>query len=625
MRVEISLAMISLTVTQMVKAIPSKPGVYLYKDDAGHLLYVGKAKNLKNRVSSYFHERAMHSPRIQALVEQIAHIDYVVTSSEVEALILEANLIKSQRPKYNILMRDDKKYPWLVLTDEPFPRLIVSREPVKTGKAKRFGPYASPGALYQTLQLIKKVFPLRQRKTPLFKDRPCMNYHIGSCLGPCQSRITPEDYQRIVHQLELFLKGQADDLLALLQREMEEASENLDFEKAAQLRDRFLAAQTMLQRQSVMYADEAIHQDIVGIACSEQTAYIALLKVRRGRLIQTLFFDMALENGEVPPEEAYASFLLQYYTGDTIDRSDLPAEILLHYPIADQELLAQSVAAQKRGKVALTIPHRNRAKREILEMAVKNAEESRERARIDQETRLRSDPAQALILLQECLDLPAVPRRIECYDISHIGGTNTVASMVVFTDGVPDRKEYRRFRIRTVAEGKPDDFQSMLEVLTRRFSKRDEKNWPDPDLIIVDGGKGQLSSALKALHALGIWEQPIISLAKKFEEVYLPHQSRPVLIERESMALLLLQKIRDEAHRFAVTYHRHLRQREQTRSFLDEVPGIGRVRKQHLLQHFDSADAIRKASLEEIAEATGTRGKTAEVLYRKLQESLSLS
>lgn len=613
--------MVSANILQELKTLPPKPGVYQFKNAAGELLYVGKAKSLRSRVSSYFHERADHSPRIQMLVEQVVHVDTIVTQSDIEALILEANLIKTYRPKYNILMKDDKKYPWLMLREEPFPRLEITREPGKRSKAKYFGPYATPGALYQTLQLIKKIFPLRQRKKPLFKDRPCMNYHIGSCLGPCQSLISREEYQAMVRQVELFLKGNADDLLAMLQRDMDAASANLEFEKAADLRNRYQAVQTMMIRQRVMYDDATIEQDVVGMAVSAATAYFAMLKVRGGKLIQTLYYEMSL-SGQIPPAEIYESFLFQYYESKT-DRSELPNEVILQYPLEDADFLAEWLTTHKGKKVPLTVPQRRSPRLDILEMAVKNAEESGERSRLEHENRLKSDPAQALLLLQEHLKLSEVPRRIECYDISHVSGTNTVASMVVFTDGLPDKKEYRRFKIQTVAEGKPDDFQSMLEVMTRRFSRREEKGWPDPDLVIIDGGKGQLSSAVRALEQLGITDQPIISLAKKFEEVYFPGQSRPLVLDRDSLALYLLQQIRDEAHRFAITYHRSLRQKAQTQSLLDEVPGIGKTRKKQLLQHFDSIEAIRQASIQAIAAATQTRGKTAEALYEALQQHLS--
>lgn len=610
--------MVATHILQELKALPAKPGVYQFKDATGALLYVGKAKSLKHRVSSYFHERANHSPRIQVLVEQVAHIDYIVTHTDIEALILEANLIKTHRPKYNILMRDDKKYPWLVLTDEPFPRLEITREPTKKGKAKCFGPYATPGALYQTLQLIKRIFPLRQRKNPLFKDRPCMNYHIGSCLGPCQALVTPEEYQKIVNQVELFLRGQADDLLAMVQQEMEAASTAMDFEKAAQLRDRYQAIQTTLQRQRVMVDDVTIHEDVVGMAMSETMAHIALLKVRHGKLIQTLFFELPVAP-DTPPEEAYQAFLFQYYETPG-NAEDLPSELILQYAIEDEAFLAEWLRSHKGKKVGITMPQRAGFKKDFLDLAIKNAIESQERSRLDLETRFRHDPAQALMLLQEKLNLPQAPRRMECYDISHVSGTNTVASMAVFTDGRPDKKEYRRFKIQTVQEGKPDDFQSMAEVMTRRFTKREEKGWPDPDLIIIDGGKGQLGAAVKALQALGVTQQPIVSLAKKFEEIYVPGQPRPVVLERDSMALYLLQKIRDEAHRFAVTYHRHLRGKAQRKSFLDDVPGIGPQRKKRLLEHFDSLEAIRSASLEDIAKATHTQGRTAEAIYQTLQQ-----
>jgi len=601
----------SIAVQEILKSLPQKSGVYQFRDTSGTLLYVGKAKNLKNRVSSYFQKSSALSARIQSLVSQVADISVLVTHSEIEALVLESNLIKTNRPKYNILMRDDKKYPWLVLTNEPFPRLIVTREPGRKGRS--FGPYATPGAMYETLHLIKKLFPLRQRKKPLFKDRPCMNYHIGSCLGPCQALVTEEDYQKLVDQVVLLLKGQADELLNILKHEMKKASTAMDFETAAALRDRIVAIHTITERQRVMVDDPTVEQDVIGVSWHLNAGYFTVLKVRHGKLIHTEFYTVTLEQG-VTPQEAYQEFLFRYYQNRT-DKTDLPVDIIVQYPLEDEAFLTAWLKEHKNRKAALYFPQRGQ-KKDILDMAQQNADALRDRSIHEQQSRLRHDPTQALLTLQERLKLPTFPRRIECYDISHVSGTNTVASMVVFTDGLPDKSEYRRFKIKTTEEGTPDDFKSMHEVITRRFSK----DWPDPDLVIIDGGKGQLSSACQALMQLEISDQPIISLAKKFEEVFLPGQSKPVLLERDSMALYLLQQIRDEAHRFAITYHRSLRGKMQTQSFLDDIKGIGEVRKKRLLSHFKSLETLMRASLEEISEVTQTKGRTAQKLYDQLHQ-----
>lgn len=604
-------------VLAQLNAMPHQPGIYQYRDQAGNLLYVGKAKDLKNRVSNYFQNNAQHSPRIAAMVSQIANIQIVVTQSEIEALVLEANLIKTHRPKYNIVMRDDKKYPWLVLTNEPFPRLVYSRGPSQKNRERSFGPYPSAGALYQTMQVLKKIFPLRQRRKPLFTNRPCMNYFIGTCLGPCQKLISPEAYQGIVDQLILFLRGQADDLLASVSQEMQAASEALDFERAAKLRDRYAAIETIIQQQRVMSQDESLSQDVLGLAFGDLTAYGVALKIRKGRLIQTQYFEIPLQ-ADISESEAYRSFVLQYYENITTP-SNLPEEVVLQMHIDDETTVTQWLSEKRKKSVKVFIPKRKGQRQDILDFALKNAQEARERGKIEAASKLRHDPAQALFTLQEKLKLPEVPRRIECYDISHIQGTNTVASMVVFTDGLSDKAEYRRFKIQSTQEGTPNDFQSMAEVMARRFTNRDAKGWPDPDLIIIDGGKGQLSAAKEALEKLGITDQSIVSLAKKFEEVFLPEQSRPILLERDSMAMFLVQQIRDEAHRFAITFHRKLRGKAQTKGPLDELKGLGETRKQRLLVHFGSTKAMKAASLEDIARVTQTQGKTAEKIYTALQ------
>lgn len=600
--------------------LPDLPGVYrMYAHPTstgsgdGQLLYVGKAKNLKNRVRTYFQNPAGLAPKVQALMQQVARFDYIVTDSEVEALILEYNLIKQHRPKYNILLRDDKKFPWIGLSNEPFPRLFITRDP--SGKGRFFGPYVSSGNMHKTLHVIRKHFPLRQRRKPLFKNRPCMNYSIGTCSGPCQNLVTEAEYAETVKQVVMFLKGKADDLLERLEGEMDRASETLNFELAAKLRDRYQAVQEVMAQQKMFYSDAKVSQDIVAMAHDMRRCAIVVLNIRRGKLIGSRPHEIPLTH-QATAEEAYATFLAQYYQDEEAD--DLPDEIILQHAAEDEAVLQDLLSGKKGRKIALTLPRKG-IKKDLLELAVKNARETLDQAQNLENKQYRNDPVKALMDLQDALGLPELPVRMECYDISHFQGSQTVASMVVFINGVPDRKSYRRFKINT-AEGAPDDFKSMHEVITRRFIRmaNQEEGWQAPNLVIIDGGKGQLSSAVAALETLGCGNQPIISLAKKFEEVYLPGQSRPILLPRDSSALFVLQQIRDEAHRFAVTYHRTLRDKAAKGSVLDSITGIGEKRKQALLKHFGSVSKIREASVEEISSVPGFNRSAAQSLYNTL-------
>lgn len=596
--------------------LPDQPGVYRMFGSDGTLLYVGKAKNLKNRVKSYFQNPAGLAPKVAVLMQQVARFDYILTDTEIEALILEYNLIKQHRPKYNILLRDDKKFPWIGLSAEPYPRLFVSRDP--SGRGKFFGPYVHSSSMYKTLQVIRKHFPLRQRRKPLFKNRPCMNYSIGTCSGPCQELVTTQEYAEVVKQVELFLKGKTDDLMERLELEMQRASEALNFELAAKLRDRYLAVQEVVAQQKIYYPDTKVSQDIVAMASNTRRCAIVVLNIRRGKLIGSRPHDIALSH-QSSPEEAYNAFLTQYYQDE--EAEDLPDEIILHASIEDEGLF-QAWLSEKRGKkVTITQPQKG-LKRELIELAIKNASETLEQAQGQEEKSHRNDPARALLELQTALGLPEYPARMECYDISHFQGSQTVASMVVFTHGVPDRQAYRRFKIQ-IAEGEPNDFASMHEVITRRFRRavEQEEGWEAPDLVIIDGGKGQLSSALEALGTLGVHDQPMISLAKKFEEIYLPGKSRPILLPRTSGALFVLQQIRDEAHRFAITYHRNLRGKRATHSVLDDVKGIGPKRKEALMKHFGSVAKLKAASLEDIAQLPGFNPSVAQTIYTALKDS----
>ncbi len=599
--------------------LPDQPGVYrMYSSPTstasdGVLLYVGKAKNLKNRVRSYFQNPAGLAPKVAALMQQVARFDYIVTDSEIEALILEYNLIKQHRPKYNILLRDDKKFPWIGLSAEPYPRLFITRDP--SGRGKFFGPYAHSGSMYKTLQVIRKHFPLRQRRKPLFKTRPCMNYHIGACSGPCQQLVTPAEYGEVVKQVELFLKGKADDLLERLELDMHRASEAMHFELAAKLRDRYTAVQDVVTQQKMYYPDTSVNQDIVAVACDARRCAIVVLNIRRGKLIGSRPHEIMLTH-QTTPEEAYSAFLSQYYQDEDVD--DLPDEIILQHTVEDEEIFRDWLNRKRGKKVALTRPQKG-IKKDLLDLGIKNATETLEQAHSQEAKSHRNDPTRALMDLQTALNLPEFPVRMECYDISHFQGAQTVASMVVFTNGVSDNKEYRRFKIQ-VAEGEPNDFASMEEVMTRRFTRalQGEPGWESPDLVIIDGGKGQLSSAVEALARLKITDQPIISLAKKFEEIYLPGESRPILLPRDSGALFILQQIRDEAHRFAITYHRTLRGKKATESVLEHIPGIGEKRKEKLMRHFGSIGKIKSATQEELAALPGFNASVAQQIYQAL-------
>jgi excinuclease ABC subunit C len=598
-----------------LERLPDQPGVYRMFGSDGTLLYVGKAKNLKNRVKSYFQNPAGLAPKVAVLMQQVARFDYILTDTEIEALILEYNLIKQHRPKYNILLRDDKKFPWIGLSAEPYPRLFITRDP--TGRGKFFGPYVHSSSMYKTLQVIRKHFPLRQRRKPLFKTRPCMNYSIGTCSGPCQGLVTTEEYAEVVKQVELFLKGKADDLIERLASEMQRASEALNFELAVKLRDRYLAVQEVVAQQKIYYPDTKVSQDIVAMASNARRCAIVVLNIRRGKLIGSRPHDIVLTH-QSSPEEAYHAFLTQYYQDE--DKEDLPDEIILQAPIEDERLFQEWLSAKRGKKISLTQPQKG-LKRELIELAIKNATEALEQAQGQEEKSHRNDPARALLELQTALALPEFPARMECYDISHFQGAQTVASMVVFTNGVPDRKAYRRFKIQ-IAEGEPNDFASMHEVITRRFRRalEEQEGWEAPNLVIIDGGKGQLSSAVEALGTLGIHDQPIISLAKKFEEIYFPGESRPVLLPRTSGALFVLQQIRDEAHRFAITYHRGLRGKQATQSVLDSIKGIGPKRKETLMKHFGNTNKLKSATVEEIAGLPGFNQSVAEMIHNALRD-----
>ena len=539
---------------ETLKLVPTLPGCYIYYDKKGEIIYVGKAKNLKRRVSSYFHKKH-DRVKVAVLVSKIEKMEYIITDSEVEALILEAHLIKKHKPKYNILLKDDKKYPYFLITEEDYPRITVVRKKNKAqDKGKFYGPYTNSKAMYATLDFLKKIFPLKQCKTPKFSNRPCLYYHIGKCLAPCQGKVTPDEYQKLVAQVELFLSGKQNELIKRIKEQMEEYSKTEQFEKAAKMRDSYLDLQKTLEHQKVVYENNRLNEDIIATMYEEGIFAITILLIREGRLIDKKDFTYFVENED--KIEFFKTFFQEYYSNLMLEFPDRIVSPDLED--AGEKQLYQDwleVIAHKKIKIGY-----GRAKqgKELSSLAQKNVQNLFETARIKKMASIRDDFNEVGAYLQEKLKLNNFPHRMECYDISHIQGTNTVASMVVFYNGLSKKSDYRKFKVKST-EGKPDDFLSMKEVLTRRLSRLGEKKWEKPDLIIIDGGKGQLSSVMQVVEDMGITGIDFVSLAKREEEVFLPHQSRPIRIPIDSNAMFLIQRIRDEAHRFAITYHRDLR------------------------------------------------------------------
>lgn len=539
---------------QTLKLLPSLPGCYIYYNNQGEVIYVGKAKILKRRVMSYFN-RKHESVKVNVLVSQIERLEYIITNTEVEALILESHLIKKYKPKYNILLKDDKKYPYFLITDEDFPRItIVRKKNMNPEKGKYYGPYTDIRAMHATLDFLKKIFPLKQCKTPKFKDRPCLYYHIGRCMAPCQNKVTPEEYKGIVKQAELFLSGKQSELMKQIKEQMQKYSDSLQFEKAAKLRDSYNDLAKTLEKQKVVYENTKLNEDIISLMSDDGIFAIVILMIREGRLIDKKDFTYEVE--EEDRTEFFATFFKEYYTTLKLEYPDRIVSNELE-AIGEKALYEEwlEILAQKKVKISYG---KSAQGKELQMLADKNAKVVLDNAKISKMSKIRDDFNEIGSYLAEKLQLKNFPHRMECYDISHIQGTNTVASMVTFINGLPKKSEYRKFKVK-ITEGKPDDFLSMKEVLTRRLSHLGEDKWAKPDLMIIDGGKGQLSSVMEIIEELGISGIDVVSLAKKHEEVFLPKQSEPVILPRNSSALFLFQRIRDEAHRFAITYHRKLR------------------------------------------------------------------
>lgn len=550
-------------IKQQIKLMPKLPGCYQYFDKNGEIIYIGKAKNLYNRVNSYFVGKK-DSPKLQVMVPQIVRVECIVVNSEIEALILESELIKKYKPKYNILLKDDKKFPYFLITDEEYPRITVVRKANKNmQKGRYFGPYTDSRAMYCTLETLGKIFPLKKCKTPKFNSRPCLYYDIGQCCAPCQKLISSEDYKKILKDVELFLSGRQSELLKIIEKEMKKASDNLEFEKAARYRDSYNDIKKTMEKQKVVSENTRLNQDFVGIVKSDSLYCASILQVRQGRLInkKDFTFSHLANSGENDLPEIARAVLREYYA--IITDNEIPSKITLA-ALPDDAAVYEKWLSLRLGKNVALNEAKSLRDKEMLTMAQNTAAFNLEQAKLKELTLIQNEYNEIGTYLMEKLALKKFPHTIECYDISHIQGTNTVASGVYFENGMPKKSKYRKYKLRTLQKGEVDDFKSMREILRRRF-KRIKKGEIEPaDLIIIDGGKGQLSSVIDVMKEMEL-DLNIVSLAKREEEVFLPNQTKPVVFPLNSPALHLFQRIRDEAHRFAIAYHRQLRSKNMTK------------------------------------------------------------
>ncbi|MEB3317576.1 MAG: excinuclease ABC subunit UvrC [Cyanobacteriota bacterium] len=607
---------------QRLREIPSEPGCYLMRDGEDRILYIGKAKVLRQRVRSYFQSSQNHSPRISLMVRQVCDIEVIVTDSDAEALALESNLIKQNQPHFNVLLKDDKKYPYLCITwSEAYPRIFITRRRRLRSPLDRFyGPYVDVGLLRRTLALVKRVFPLRQRPQPLYRDRTCLNHAIGRCPGVCQQRISSDDYHHTLQKVAMVFQGRNEELLGLLRAQMERYAERLDFEAAARVRDQLQGLETLTADQKMSVADASISRDVVALAADERVAAVQLFQMRAGKLVGRLGY-MAEVRG-TDHGWILQRVIEEHYS--QVEPVEIPPDLLLQHPLPQQDLIQEWLSERRGRKVRLTVPQRQQ-KAELIDLVVRNASYELQRAQ-------RQSEAHQLALedLAQLLELPLPPRRIEGFDISHLQGSDAVASQVVFVDGLPAKQHYRRYRIQSssIRAGHSDDFMAMAEIMRRRFRRwaqakaagtdlirlRREggsvlqgdglNDWPD--LVMIDGGKGQLSAVMEALREMNLQEELVVcSLAKAREEVFVPGASQPLASEADQLGVALLRRLRDEAHRFALTYHRQQRGERQRRSRLSDIPGLGPKRVKELLAHFHSVDAIQLASPEQIALAPG--------------------
>ncbi|MBR8837934.1 MAG: excinuclease ABC subunit UvrC [Stigonema ocellatum SAG 48.90 = DSM 106950] len=617
--------------------IPPESGVYLMRDGSDRIIYIGKSRSLRSRVRSYFRESQRLSDRIATMVKQVTEIEFIVTDTEAEALALEANLIKQHQPYFNVLLKDDKKYPYVCITwSEHYPRIFITRKrQLGKQKDKFYGPYTDPHLLREILQLCKRIFPLRQRPQPLFKDRPCLNYDLGRCPGVCQQLISPEEYRKTVQSCAMVFQGRTQELIDVLTEQMDKAATALNFESAARIRDQITGLKSLSANQKVSLPDDTVSRDAIALAADEQHACIQLFQIRAGQLVGRLAFvaevsgrlptphsPLPTPHSPLPTPQLEPGAILQrvleehYQTADSVE---IPTEILVQHELPEGDLLADVLTERKGKKVTILAPQRQ-TKAELIEMVERNAEYELQRMQ-----KLGDRNQQATQDLAAFLDLPDLPHRIEGYDISHIQGANAVASQVVFIDGLPAKQYYRHYKIKnpTVTAGHSDDFASLAEVIERRFRKyatdpqlprEGDPDWPD--LIMIDGGKGQLSSVVAVLQQMNLLEDlRVVSLAKQREEIFLPGESIPLETDAEQPGVQLLRRLRDEAHRFAVSFHRQQRSDKLRRSRLDEIPGLGHHRQKLLLGHFRSVDYIRQATPVQLAEVAGIGPRLAQEIY----------
>jgi excinuclease ABC subunit C len=616
---------------ERLKEVPPEPGVYYMRDATDQILYIGKSKKLRSRLRQYFNGSDTR-PRIQLMMRQVTDIEVIVTDTEAEALALEANEIKQHQPHFNVLLKDDKKYPYLCITwSDEYPLVFITRRR-RMGKSKDryYGPYVDSQMLRSTYNLVKRIFPLRQRPQPLHKDRPCLNYDIGRCPGVCQALVTPEDYRKTMNKVAMIFQGRTGELIETLSKTMDKAAEDLNFEHAARLRDQINGLKQLGAEQKVALTDDTVSRDAIALASDEHHACIQLFQIRAGKLVGRLGYVADAQSGE--PGAILQRVLEEHF--QTVDPVEIPAEIVVQHELPDGDMLAAYLSQAKGRKVAISCPQRQ-GKAELLEMVERNAmiELARSQKAIDRNNRAMDDLAAAL-------DLPELPRRIEGYDISHIQGSDAVASQVVFIDGLPAKQHYRHYKIQNpdVRPGHSDDFASMAEVISRRFRKYANakekgqviRKWNEssvltrnatafsdfPDLLMIDGGKGQLSAVVKVLRDMNLLDEVrVVSLAKQREEIFLPGESDPLPTEPDQPGVQLLRRLRDEAHRFAVSFHRQQRTARMRRSRLDEIPGLGHYRQKQLLATFRSIDYVREASVKQIAEVPGIGPKMAEVIH----------
>ena len=615
---------ISTHLQGILDTLPTKPGCYIMKNAADTIIYVGKAINLKNRVRSYFHSDASHDNKTRRLVRDIAHLEWIVVGSELEALILEMNLIKRHRPKYNIRLKDDKRYPYIkVHWNDAYPTVTVTRLMSEDG-GRYFGPYTSAWAVYQTLDVLRRIFPFLtcDREITGLDKRACLYYDIKLCTAPCTGAIDQAGYRQMITDLMDFLSGHSDTIMTRMQDEMIAAAEELRFEKAAALRDRLRAVQSIVERQKVIFSSDYVDSDVLAMARSDGEACVQIFFIRSGKLIGREYFILE-GTEETSDSEVMTQFVQQFYA----EAASIPDQMLLPNQIEEAQIVSQWLRSKHGGKkVTMTVP-KDGQPHDLVLMAAENAAETLQALRAQWQADTHKQEM-ALAELHSAFRLNQPPNRIECYDISHTQGVATVGAMVVFEQGVPAKKMYRKFNIDSTSIGAPDDFASMEEMLTRRFkrwqaatinsnqtpgAKPDESFSFLPDLIIIDGGKGQLSRAVKVLDEFGLSQKvPVVGLAKREEEIFFPHKSEPLLLARHSQGLYLIQRIRDEAHRFGITAHRARRSKQGMASRLDSIPGIGPARRKKLLIHFGSLDKISTASIDELSEVEGMTRAAAE-------------